>query len=475
MKQVMLAVCIMIMLLGMIFPCHAQIADHDRIQPYAINPQYWQYKGQPVFLAGGSKTDHLFLIDGLQEHLDEMVEVGANYIRNTMSQRDRKELKPHKLLPDGTFDMDQWNDEYWQRFENMLQWTAERDIFVQIEVWDRFDYATNHWDISPWNPNNNVNYTAEESGFAEKYISTDLYRDKHPFFYTVPESPNYQKRLDMIRAHQERFVDKMLSYSLSYGHVLYCMNNETSSPPEWGRYWIQSIQKKAAENGVIVYTTDMFDDLYMGDKSEHFQLMLDQPDLYTFIDISQVNSRNFDEKHWNQMRWLVERIGKSARLRPANNTKIYGGGYSLWGSGGPDDGIQRFWRDVLGGCASVRHHRPSSGNGLEPIAKACIRSFRMVESLVKMWDVEPHMELLLNRDSNEAYLAANPGEVYVLYLPRGGAVGVDLSACKGTLDVQWINAGAGETWKKRVVEGGAVRSFKTPMISQWIAIITPQE
>ena len=36
-----------------------------------------------------------------------------------------------------------WTDgteEYWQRFQNMLKWTAERKIIVQIEVWDRFDY-----------------------------------------------------------------------------------------------------------------------------------------------------------------------------------------------------------------------------------------------------------------------------------------------------------------------------------------------
>ena len=50
-------------------------------------------------------------------------------------------MKPHKLLPDGTFDLDQWNEEYWLRFQHMLEWTAERDIIVQIEVWDRFDYS----------------------------------------------------------------------------------------------------------------------------------------------------------------------------------------------------------------------------------------------------------------------------------------------------------------------------------------------
>ena len=69
------------------------IQNVDRIQPWSENPQYWQYKGNPVMLLGGSKTDHIFLAESLKEHLDEMQEVGANYVRNTMSQREPKELK----------------------------------------------------------------------------------------------------------------------------------------------------------------------------------------------------------------------------------------------------------------------------------------------------------------------------------------------------------------------------------------------
>ncbi len=90
--------------------------DQDRIQPYSSNRFYWQYKGQPVLLLGGSKTDHIFLAEGLKEHLDEMAAVGANYVRNTMSQREGVDLKPLQRLSDGRFDLNQCNDEYWQRF-----------------------------------------------------------------------------------------------------------------------------------------------------------------------------------------------------------------------------------------------------------------------------------------------------------------------------------------------------------------------
>jgi hypothetical protein len=49
----------------------------DGLQPYAKNPRYWQYKGQPVLLLGGSKDDNLFQIPGLQAHLNELRAAGA--------------------------------------------------------------------------------------------------------------------------------------------------------------------------------------------------------------------------------------------------------------------------------------------------------------------------------------------------------------------------------------------------------------
>ena len=43
--------------------------EANHIQIYDKNPRYWQYMGQPVLLLGGSKTDHIFLAEGLKELL----------------------------------------------------------------------------------------------------------------------------------------------------------------------------------------------------------------------------------------------------------------------------------------------------------------------------------------------------------------------------------------------------------------------
>jgi hypothetical protein len=207
-----------------------------RIRPYTLDPRYWEYRGAPVLLLGASDDDNLFQwpAEKLLPHLDRMKSIGANYVRNTMS--DRKdggwELYPYARRPDGKYDLEQWNPEYWQRFEQFLKATSERDIIVQIEVWDRFDYSGEHWRPHPYNPVNNVNYTAAETGLEADYPDHPG-ANRQPFFYSTPK----QRNIAALLKHQERFVEKLLSYSLNYGNILYCIDNETSGDEAWGRHW----------------------------------------------------------------------------------------------------------------------------------------------------------------------------------------------------------------------------------------------
>ncbi|MCA9192831.1 MAG: hypothetical protein KDB03_13740 [Planctomycetales bacterium] len=455
--------------------------DSIGLMPYAENPTYWQYRGQPLLLLGGSVTDHLFLIDDLEQHLDALQSVGANYVRNTMSQREERNLKPHRLLPTGKFNLDLWNDAYWERFANFLAWTSERTIIVQIEVWDRFDFSQEHWRDSPWNPVNNVNYTAADVGLATQYPDHPS-RDRQPFFHSIPGMPNYLSQLDRIRDYQEAFVRKMLSYSFQYDHVLYCMNNETSTPAAWGQYWIDLIRREAKSKGRIVQTTDMFDDAFRGDEAIHTPLIFNDAEHYTFADISQVNSRNFDETHWERVNWLLERVNQNRR--PSNHVKIYGSGYLGFGTGGPEDGVERFWRNLLAGSAAVRFHREDSGNGFNDRAQASIKAGRLLEEQIKFWNVSPHMELLGDREPNEAYLAADPGNSYLLYFTNGGSVSLDLGGSPGHFKVTWISLSMGipvdttsEQNKRKAtmsVEGETKVTLTAPYKGGWVAAIVRQ-
>ena len=140
--------------------------EKDRIQIYKENPRYWQYKGEPILLIGGSVEDNLFQIPNLREHLELLTSVGGNYVRSTMSWVDEGDVPPHKKVGD-KYDLNQWNEEFWNRFRNFITWTHEMDIIVQIEVWATFNYYREPWAANPFNPKNNSNYTAGRNGFAD--------------------------------------------------------------------------------------------------------------------------------------------------------------------------------------------------------------------------------------------------------------------------------------------------------------------
>ncbi len=459
----------MLLLLQRIFPSlcllllvsSANAAD-NRIRPAEANPFYWQYKGEPVLLLGGSVSNYFFQLPDFEERLDTMQAVGANYIRITMDDLPNTKVRvsPFKQQSSGKYDLEQFNEEYWSRFERMLRLTAAREIIVQIEVWDRFNYSRDNWPPHPFNPINNVNYSAEESGLALEYPEHPGH-NKQPVFFTTPKQSNNR----VVLRYQQKFVDKMLSHSLNYEHVLYCIDNETSGEEAWATYWAEFIRERATAAGRKVCITQMWDDWDL--HGERHRRTLDHPERYDFVDVSQ-NTHNKGQLHWDNLQWVRNHI--QAKPRPINTAKIYGADNNKFGHN-DQDAIERFWRHLLGGAASVRFHRPPAGLGLTPKAIACIQAARKVESLLKFWKLEPANDLLSDREPNEAYLAAARGRAYVLYFTDGGSVDVDLSGTTQKLTLQWINVDRGEFAERSSVEGGSVRTIAAPAKGNWVAVI----
>lgn len=444
-------------------------AASDSIRPWPENPFYWQYKGEPVMLLGATDDDNLFQWPSprFEEHLDNLVEAGGNFIRNTMSDRQDKgfELYAYERRSDGRYDLDRWNDDYWRRFARMLEETAQRDIVVQVEIWDRFDFTDhrdhNHWQRHPYNPKNNVKFTYAESGFEDRYPDHPG-ANKQPFFFTTPG----QRDNAVVFRHQQRFVDKLLTYSLQYGHVLYCMDNETRAQEAWGRYWAEHVKHRASQLGKDVYVTEMWDDWDL--RAERHRRTFDHPELYGFVDVSQ-NNHQKGETHWDNFIWVREYL--SSRPRPMNTTKTYGADGGRFGD--TDDAIERFWKHLLGGAAAARFHRPDAGLGLSDPSRASLMAARKLESVVPFWDLEPANGPLSEREANEAYLAASRDRVYALYFPNGGEVGVDLGERRGEVQIRWIDVATGEWGGTETKSGGDVVMIAAPSEGHWLAVIVP--
>ena len=396
-------------------------------------------------LLGGSDDDNLFQWpeERLIPQLDRILAAGGNVVRNTMS--DRKdggfEVYPFRQLENGKYDLGQWNPIYWKRFERLLKETAKRGIIVQIEVWDRFDYTDNRandprrWEDHPYSPANNINYTFEETGFERRYPEHPG-ANKQLFFFTTPK----QRNVEVVLKYQERFVHKMLDHSLKYDHVLYCMDNETKAEPEWGEHWARLIRVRAKSEGKTVMLTEMWDDWDL--TAERHRQTFDKPELYGFVDVSQNNHNNGDE-HWDNFLHVRDYLAKAPR--PMNTTKTYGADGNKF-KHTDQDAIERFWRHLLAGGASVRFHRPDSGLGINDKAFACIRAARLLEERFRFWDLELIDGLLESRDENEAYLAStSERDGYAIYFPandQGASVDLNLGSRSGWT-VEWIDIDSG--------------------------------
>lgn len=82
-------------------------------------------------------------------------------------------------------------------------------------------------------------------------------------------------------------------------------------------------------------------------------------------------------------------------------------------------------------------------------------------------DLQPHDEMLTSGDN--AILAANPGNEYVVYDEDGGNFSIDFSSAHQTFITEWYNPLNGEIIPNGKIKGGKVQSFDTPSKeSDWV-------
>lgn len=457
-------VCIATVVCGTAQLWATQPLRNDRIKIYEQNQFYWQCKDKPVLLLGATDDDNIFQWPELEmiSQLDVLVKAGGNYDRCTMSWRQDRgcEVQPYRRLDSGKYNLDVWNSEFWRRFSRYLQECNKREVIVQIEVWSREYVGRNLGEKSAFNPDNNINYDSS-------ILARTGPPSRNKFYKSIPELENNSRLLE----YQKAYVDKVLSYTFRYDNVLYTVENEYNywQPLEWSRYWAEYIKKKAAAKDKHIYVTEMnqtdwgmraalkngrpftedekarlggdFEFPYSFNKNHKY--VYDHPEIYDYIDFSD-NANSFGQTHWDNLQAVRKYI--SRRPRPINHDKIYGADFGFrWTT---SEGIDLFWRDIIGGAASARFHRPPMGIGQNQYALASIRAMRKFERWVKPWQCEPRMDLLTYREENEAYLIANPKKgIYGLYFTGkegDGWVRVNFGRTRKRFVCKWLDITSGE-------------------------------
>jgi hypothetical protein len=102
----------------------------------------------------------------------------------------------------------------------------------------------------------------------------------------------------------------------------------------------------------------------------------------------------------------------------------------------------------------------------EPIRQAMGASHELSER-IGLAAMEPAGSL-----TSSGYCLANRGQAYLVYLPDGGNVEVDLTDAGGTFGAEWINPRSGETVALRKVDGGGKVALDAPFDGSALIYLT---
>ncbi|MEM7220009.1 MAG: sulfatase-like hydrolase/transferase [Pseudomonadota bacterium] len=437
------------------------VALADRLQPDPAALGYWQFRDQPTLLLGGSDDEAPFHLQeaALTELLDALVATGGNYLRNAMTSLSFDAAgnpvydeypQPFAQVPDGRYDLTRPNPAYWSALRHFLTATAQRDIVVQIEVYDSFpSLSAEPWAVSAWNPDNNVNYTYAEAGLNAG--GSHLNRG---FFEAAPTAAD----VPALYEHQARFVRWLLAATQGHPHVLYQVANASSLEPGIERHWAEFVQTNTSQPVYVAssrryqpptFTTTNFRDITQPENYEP----LNDPSTYTYLDISQ-NGANSGEPLYDNLRWYTEQADEVAR-RPINHLKLFhfdwatGTSFADRAENTDNEAAAKLWRVLFGGGAAARYHRrsngtPQAGLGFNAIAQRHIAAARSFEGAFDIFSATPSNDSLVERSSDEAYaLTTEAGEV-ALFFTGAGNRRVELPQfSNGSFRVRWLDLAAG--------------------------------
>jgi hypothetical protein len=83
----------------------------------------------------------------------------------------------------------------------------------------------------------------------------------------------------------------------------------------------------------------------------------------------------------------------------------------------------------------------------------------------------PHNDLLGDRQPNQAYCLAQPGEQYAVYFPDGGTVKLDVSAVEREVEVRWLDILHSAWQDPQTGSGGWALELKAPGRGPWAALV----
>ncbi len=409
------------------------------------NPRYFtDGSGKVVYLTGSHTWTNFQDGDerktpfNFNAYLDFLVQHNHNFIRLWSWQSTGAwifpAISPHPwertgpgLARDGKpkFNLHRFNQAYFDRLRSRVLAAQQRGIYVSVMffVGGNVD-VPDEWERHPFHRDNNVNGIDGDVDGDGKGSETMTMSD-HP-------------RVNAVRKLQLAYVRKVIDTLNDLDNVLFEIVNEGGSR-EWDWFlvnFIHEYEKSKPKQHPVGLT---------GHGRESNEEMLASP-----ADWFSPGARE-----WPDLRTDPRPV--EARWRKVSILDTD----HLWGEGGD---YRWVWKSFLRGhnpiymdrIAALTGDNRGDIPGAEEVRKAMGHTRTMAER-INLAEMEPHPELV-----STTYCLAQPGKDYLVYLPDGGEVTVNLSAALGTMKVEWTHPVTGKLVMGGTTQGGAERKFTSP-------------
>ena len=422
-----------------------------RVHP--ANPRYFtDDRGRAIYLTGSHTWCNLQDI-GLantppfpyDEYLDFMQAHNHNFMRLWMFEQPERACWTNERLffsplpwarpgpgaaSDGLprFDLTAWDDAYFQRLRARVIQAGECGIYCAVMLFQGWSLnvsgkGLDPWEVHPFNGANNIN------GVDVPYHGWDS--ETAPSLHSM-HNPR-------VIAHQEAYVRQVIDTVNDLDNVLYEVINEGGSLA-WQVHMVEYVQAyergKAKRHpvGITCGTPWIRNTPLLTSPAEWFSPTC-QPNWWGRSDYALVEDYRTDPPPADGRRVLMPDTDH------------------LWGHGGNPKWVWKCfarghnpifmdpWQGLylgateeiapwsfVGGISKDQRDYPD----WEPTRRAMGDTRRYAEKM-DLAAMTPHPELVSTR-----YCLANPGEEYLLYLPEGGLVTLDLCDAQGSFGVEWF-------------------------------------
>lgn len=330
------------------------------------------------------------------------------------------------------FDLTLFNQAYFDRLRSRVMAARDNGIYASIMLFNGFsiegkgNVGGDPWQGHPFNAKNNVNGVDAGSGRAIHTLSNPA-----------------------ITAHQEAYVRNVIDTVNDLDNVLYEISNEDSGSPADTAWQIHMIR---------------FIKSYEAAKARQHPVGMTQ----------QWPEGNGAALLASPADW----ISPGTKVPTADGRKVLlnDTDHSYFWTGLKADGLaaQRawVWENFARGnqCLFMDpyldpSHDPGRNNptGGRPdpywdSLRDAMGRTRAYAERINLAATVPHDEL-----ASTGFCLADPGTEYLVYLPQGGQVTVDLSAASGTLNTEWMRPIEGTAIRVEPTAGGSRRTLKAPL------------